>query len=106
VSADNGIGTAGRLHAVDSEPTGQRASWPKGPVPFPRTKNAPETGRSGWNWREILSTMGEIAGISAISAGAAWYSPGIGLIAGGVGLVALSFVAGIPRLPYREPEKR
>ena len=109
MSAENGIGTAGRLHAVDEPPkaaTGQRANWPKGAIPFPRIKKAPKDAHSGPNWREILSTMGEIAGIAAISAGSGWYSPGIGLISGGIGLVALSFVAGIPRPPNREPEER
>ena len=102
MSAENGIGTAERLHAVDEppkEPKGQRLHWPKGIIPFPRIKKGPETAQNRPDWQGILSTLGEISGIGAIAAGFGWYSPGLGLIAGGVGMLALSVVAGIPQLP-------
>lgn len=100
MSAENGIGIAGRLHAVDEEPEpDHRAKWPKGVnVPFPRIKKDPENADSGRNWTTVVSTLGEIAGISAISAGCGWYSLGIGLISGGIGIFAISFVAGIPNV--------
>jgi hypothetical protein len=107
VSAENGIGTAGRLHAVEEGPetlTGQRATWPKGArIPFPRIKKDPKPADFGRNWTTFMSTLGEIGGIAAISAGAGWYSPGIGLISAGIGIFAISFVAGIPNVG---PEQR
>lgn len=109
MSAENGIGTAGRLYPVeDSSGTvaGLRVSWPKGVrIPFPRIKKHAESVGSGRNWSSIGSTLGEIAGIAAISVGCGWYSPAIGLISGGIGIFAISFVAGIPS-PSVGPEKR
>lgn len=99
MSADNGIGTAGRLHAVDEETTQESdngIAWPKGKVPLPRIKKAPETSRNRLNFRSIVSTIGEIGGIAGISAGAWWFSPGIGLITAGIGVFAISFAAGMP----------
>lgn len=96
MSAENGIGAAGRLHAVEPEPKPNGVQWPKGKVPFPRVKKSPENGRKRPDWRGIGSTIGELGGISAISAGAAWFSPGVGLITAGVGLFAVSFLAGMP----------
>lgn len=100
MSAENGIGTAGRLHAVDEAAEDETAdngiAWPKGKVPFPRIKKAPETSRNRLNFRNIVSTIGEIGGIASISAGAWWFSPGIGLIAAGIGVFAISFTAGMP----------
>jgi hypothetical protein len=98
LSAENGIGTGGRLHAVGEAPAQRRPlDWPEGAVPVPKIKTASKTGHSTADWREILSSSVEIAGIASISAGFAWYSPGIGLISAGVGLLAVGVVTGIPR---------
>lgn len=96
MSVDNGIGTAGRLHAVEEEPKPNSVQWPKGKVPFPCVKKAPENARKRPIFRGIITTLGEIAGISAISVGCAWYSLGFGIITAGVGLFAVSFLAGMP----------
>lgn len=99
MSAENGIGTAGRLHAVEEPPkpeTGQRWGWPKGRVPFAHIKNSPENGPKQRNWRGILSTIGEIAGIAGISGGVWEIYPPAGLITAGIGVLALAVVSGLP----------
>lgn len=96
MSAENGIGTAGRLHAVDETPKKSGIGWPKGRIPFPRTKKDPENARKRRSFRGISTTCGEIAGIAAVSVGTGWYSFGAGLIVAGVGVFAVSFVSGMP----------
>ena len=96
MSVDNGIGTAGRLHAVDAEPKPNSVQWPKGKIPFPRVKKDPENPQKRPVFRGIITTLGEIGGISAISVGCGWYSIGLGIITAGIGLFAISFLAGIP----------
>ena len=96
MSAENGIGTAGRLRPVETEPNEPRLNWPAGKVPFPRIKKDPENTRKLPDWRGICSTLGEIAGIAGISVGCGWYSLGCGLIAAGIGVFAVSFLAGMP----------
>lgn len=86
------------------EHKGHHLNWPKGFVPFPHVKKAPEIAHSGRNWRNAATSIGELAGISLISAGFGWYSPGLGLITGGLGLFAVCFVAAIP--PSIGPDKR
>jgi len=96
VSVDNGIGTAGRLHSVEPEPKPNAVQWPKGAVPFPTVRKGPEKGQKRPIWRGIITTCGEIAGIAAIAAGTAWYSLGAGLITAGIGVFAVSVLAGMP----------
>ena len=96
MSVDNGIGTAGRLHAVDAEPKTSGVQWPKGKVPFPKVRKDPEKASKRPVFRGIATTIGEISGIAAIAAGTAWYSVGAGLITAGVGLLAVSILAGMP----------
>src|ERR1700757_2070703 len=90
-----GTGTAS-LRAVEPEPTSNGLQWPKGKVPFPKVKKDPKTAKEPPFWRGIVTTMGEIAGIVAISVGSGWYSFGAGLIIGGIGLFAVSFLLGMP----------
>ena len=80
MSAENGIGTGGRLHAVDSaEPspsTGQRPDWPKersSPVPKSAEKAAfsqigvkpVHHGRIGWYFSDFRWCRLVFAGIGA-----------------------------------------
>jgi hypothetical protein len=89
VSAEDGIGTAGRLQAVDELPEEgkQRLGWPKGRVPFPSVKKGPKSAQNGLNWREIVSNLSELAGIGSASYGAWLWHPSAGFITGGVGLM-------------------
>lgn len=103
MSAENGIGTAGRISPVDDESqpveSDRRVEWPKGLlVPFPSIKRDSKSAGAGRNWAGFVSTLGEIAGISAFSVGCGWFSPGLGLMSAGIGIFAVSFVAGIPKV--------
>jgi len=100
--SSNKIGSGGRLYPVEDgvelpppATKKSRLNWPSMRVPFPATKNRAENNPEKRDWRQILSTFGELAGISSISAGAGWYSPGAGLIVFGVGVLAVSVAAGV-----------
>lgn len=56
----------------------------------------PEKLKKHRNWREILSSSAELAGILSVACGFGWFSPGLGLMAGGAGLAVVGFLYGIP----------
>lgn len=108
---DGLIGSGGRLYA-DAEPTERHAPvlnisdlWKE-----PKTANTPDRApeleapdsrrfslkfwRKPGNPLEFWTTSGEIFGISSIAAGFGWFSPGLGMIAGGIGVLVLSMAAG------------
>ena len=104
------IGSGGRLYSVEEEkPAKNRnrlSSWAEATASM--VVNAPKRVKSRLNWREIVSTLGELASISLISVGAGWYSLGAGFISGGVLLLAFSVATGVtgPIFPQGKPEKR
>jgi hypothetical protein len=106
LSAENGIGTAGSLYAIGDElppPARKRQLMPF--AAFLPSRKTLKKGHSRPNWREILSTFSELAGISAISVGCGWYSLGLGFISGGVGLVVLGVATGVTGPVFQRGEK-
>jgi hypothetical protein len=100
--SSNKIGSGGRLYPVEDgvelppAVKKSRLNWPSMRVPTAAAKNRAENVEKRRDWRQILSTFGELAGISSISAGAGWYSPGAGLIVFGLGVLVVSVAASIP----------
>ena len=98
----NASDTSGRLYAVeaDAAPTQKLASGGRlyateSAAAEPEVKPEPVKVRTRRNWREIRSTMVELAGIGMFSAGFGWFSPGLGMIFGGISLMVVGFTLGM-----------
>jgi hypothetical protein len=86
---------------VDSPPIAVSEPNDKAPPVLP---TEPEPSSDDARWREIISTVTELAGIAALSAGFWLIHPWCGLIALGAGLIVLG-IASSPRFDRKKAQR-